>query len=63
MSYTALYRKFRPTEFEDEGTRSHYYNIKKSDKGREDRTCLFVLRNKGNRENDCGEDICQSSEL
>ena len=49
MSYTALYRKFRPAEFEDV-------------KG-QDRTCISVLWHKRNRKDNSSEDFCKGSQL
>ena len=51
MSYTALYRKFRPAEFEE------------SDKGGQDRTCISVLWHKRNRKDNSSEDFCKGSQL
>ncbi len=50
MSYTALYRKFRPDEFEDvKGQDAYCTDAKEPDQGRPYRTCISVLRNKRNR--------------
>ena len=50
MSYTALYRKFRPDEFEDvKGQDAIVKTLKNQIKGDRDRTCLSVLRNKRDR--------------
>ena len=58
MSYTALYRKYRPSEFEN--VKGH---IEKSDQGRPHRTCLSVLRHPWNRKNYGGKDFCESCKL
>ena len=51
MSYTALYRKFRPAEFEDVKGQDHIgYYTEKSDQIRQDRTCVSVLRDAGEPE-------------
>ncbi len=50
MSYTALYRKFRPREFEDVKGQDHIVTtLQESDEGGQDRTCISVLRDKRNR--------------
>ncbi len=49
MSYTALYRKFRPDTFEDvKGQGAYRHNTEKSSKSRQNRTCILILRNQGN---------------
>ena len=48
MSYTALYRKFRPVEFEDVKGQEHIITTLKN-QIEQDRTCLSVLRNKRDR--------------
>ena len=64
MSYTALYRKFRPGGFEDVKGQDHIVtDIEESDKGRADRTCLSVLWDKRNRKDECGQDFCEGCEL
>ena len=46
MSYQALYRKFRPTDFDGcKRAGSYCNNIEKSDQSGQNRTCLSVLRN------------------
>ncbi len=50
MSYTALYRKFRPSEFEDVKGQDHIVTtLQNQIKGEQDRTCVSVLRNARNR--------------
>ena len=50
MSYTALYRKFRPDSFQDvKGQDAIVRTLKKSDQGTAYRTCLSVLRYQRNR--------------
>ena len=52
MSYTALYRKYRPSEFEDVKGQDHIVTtLKKPDQSRPYRTCLSVLRYPWNRKN------------
>ena len=64
MSYMALYRKFRPGEFEDvKGQDAIVKTLKKSDIRRADRTCIFVLRDPGNRKDHGGKNLCQGREL
>ena len=57
MSYTALYRKFRPSTFEDVKGQDHIVTtLKKSDPGGSYRPCVSVLRNPWNRKNDDCQD-------
>ena len=64
MSYTALYRKFRPQEFEDVKGQEHIVTtLKNQIKAESHRTCLFVLRYPGYRKDDSGKDFCKSSKL
>lgn len=64
MSYTALYRKFRPDEFEDvKRTGCDRPDIEEPDQCRSYRTCIFVLRDQRNRKDNRCEDICESSQL
>ena len=50
MSYMALYRKFRPDEFEDvKGQDAIVKTLKNQIKAERDRTCVSVLRDKRNR--------------
>ena len=62
MSYTALYRKFRPAEFEDVKGQDHIVTTLKN-QIRQDRTCVSVLRDAGNRKDDGGENFCQGGQL
>lgn len=49
MSYTALYRKFRPQEFEDVKGQEHIVTtLKNQIKSGQDRTCISLLWNAGN---------------
>ena len=61
MGYTALYRKFRPGGFEEVKGHSDY--VKKSDSGRSDRSCLFVLWDKRNRKNLRSKDFGKGGQL
>lgn len=64
MSYTALYRKFRPAEFGDvKRAGSYYYNITESDQGKPYRTCISFLRYKRYGKNNGCENICESGKL
>ncbi len=64
MSYTALYRKFRPDEFEDvKGQDAIVRTLKNQIQCRSYRTCIFVLRYQRNRKDNRCQDICQGSEL
>lgn len=64
MSYTALYRKFRPDEFEDvKGQDAIVRTLKNQIQCRSYRTCIFVLRDQRNRKDNRCEDICESSQL
>ena len=57
MSYTALYRKFRPSTFEDVKGQDHIVTtLKKSDPRGPHRSCVSVLRNPRNRKNDDRQD-------
>ena len=47
MSYTALYRKWRPVSFEDvKGQDPIVQTLKNTDHIRTYWTCIFILRNK-----------------
>ena len=64
MSYTALYRKFRPASFADVKGQEHIVTtLKKSDRCRAYRPCLFVLRHKGYRKDYSGKDFGPGCEL
>lgn len=64
MSYTALYRKFRPQEFEDVKGQEHIVTtLKNQNQSRSHRTCLSVLWYPGDRENHSRKDFCKSSKL
>ena len=63
MSYTALYRKFRPAEFEDVKGQDLIINAEESDKGGQNRTCISVLWHKRNRKDNSSEDFCKGSQL
>lgn len=64
MSYTALYRKFRPQEFEDVKGQDHIVttlkNQDKSGPGTDMPTCSAV---QGEPVDDNRKDFCQSGEL
>ena len=61
MSYTALYRKFRPSEFADVKGQDHIITtLQNQIKGRPYRTCLSFLWNKRNRKDDGGKNICEA---
>ena len=61
MSYTALYRKFRPAEFEDVKGQDHIITTLKNQI--KDRTCISVLWHKRNRKDNSSEDFCKGSQL
>ena len=64
MSYTALYRKFRPAEFEDvKRTGAYSYNIAESDQGEPYRACVFILWDAWDRKDNGCKNICKSCEL
>ena len=62
MSYQALYRKFRPQEFEDVKGQDHIVTTLKN-QIKADRTCLFILWDKGYRKDNGSKDICKGSKL
>ncbi len=64
MSYTALYRKFRPAEFEDVKGQDHIVTTLKNQirSGRIGHA-LYLLRDAGNRKDDGGENFCQGGQL
>ena len=65
MSYTALYRKFRPAEFGDvKRAGSYYYNITESDQRqtRIGHAYLFCGTRGTGKNNGC-ENICESGKL
>mgnify|MGYP000432330423 CR=1 FL=1 len=58
MSYTALYRKFRPDNFDDVKGQDHIVTtLTNQIKANRIGSCLSVLRNKGNRKNNSGKDF------
>lgn len=63
MSYTALYRKFRPQEFEDVKGQEHIVTTLKNQikADRIGHAYLFVVP--GVPENDSCKDFCKSSKL
>ena len=61
MSYTALYRKFRPGGFEDVKGQDHIVQTLKNQIKAE--TCLSFLWDKRNRKDECGEDFCEGRKL
>ena len=64
MGYTALYRKFRPTEFEDvKGQDAVVKTLKNQIRTGRIEPCISVLWNKRYRQDDGCQDICQSGEL
>ena len=63
MSYMALYRKFRPDEFEDVKGQDAIVKTLKNQISRADRTCLSVLRDKRNRKDNSSKDFRESGQL
>lgn len=64
MSYQALYRKFRPDNFEDVKGQDHIVTtLKNQIKSDHIGPCVSFLRDTRNRKNDRGENLCQSSKL
>ena len=64
MSYTALYRKWRPASFEDVKGQDHIVQtLKNQITSGPYRTCLSVLRYQRYRKDQYREDICQSGQL
>ena len=62
MSYTALYRKYRPSEFEDVKGQDHIVTTLKN-QIKADRIGHAVLRHPWNRKNYGGKDFCESCKL
>ncbi len=62
--YQALYRKYRPKTFEDVVGQAHITRtLQKRGKNRKNRSCLFVYRFTGNRQDDLFQDPGESGEL
>ena len=60
MSYTALYRKWRPKTLDEvKGQDAICRTLKNQESG----TCLFVLWHKGNGKNECGKDYGEGRKL
>ena len=58
MSYTALYRKFRPDNFDDVKGQDHIVTtLTNQIKANRIGHAYTVLRNKGNRKNNSGKDF------
>lgn len=63
MSYTALYRKFRPDNFDDVRTGPYCDNTDQPDQGEPYRTRIPVLRNAWYRKNYGCKDPGEGSKL
>ncbi len=64
MGYMALYRKFRPGEFEDvKGQDAIVTTLKNQIRTDRIGHAYLFLRNAGNGENHSSQDFCQSGEL
>ena len=64
MSYTALYRKYRPSEFEDVKGQDHIVTtLKNQIKADRIGHAYLFLRHPWNRKNYGGKDFCESCKL
>lgn len=64
MSYTALYRKFRPQEFEDVKGQEHIVTtLKNQIKADRIGHAYLFCGTRGDRENHSRKDFCKSSKL
>ena len=64
MSYTALYRKFRPDEFEDvKGQDAIVKTLKNQIKAERIGHAYLFTGTKRDWKDDCGKDICESGKL
>ena len=62
--YGIIYRKFRPTSFEDVKGQDHIITtLQESDQSEPYRACIFVLRNTRNRKDNGSENICKGGQL
>ena len=64
MSYTALYRKFRPAEFEDVKGQEHIVTtLQNQIKANRIGACVFILWDAWDRKDNGCKNICKSCEL
>lgn len=64
MSYTALYRKFRPDTFEDVKGQDHIITtLKNQIKADRIGHAYLFCGTRGTRKDNGGKDLCESSEL